>query len=352
MWKELLMINYATLTMIICLMIFIMTNTYFHKNVRMLFLTACLMTIGLTIVDSVEYWTQSLTYPTTLRIWMSAFGYSLRPAVICIVLQLLSKDRKRARWLMIPLIFNTVIAFSALFTDIAYSYTADNQFERGPLGYFAYVTCAFYLMMLLYYTVRMYTFFDISETYIAVAVVVMFFIATALEAIHKCEGLINATGAVALVFYYLYLNTQMFMRDTMTNALNRRCFYLDAQKNRLHLGGVISIDLNDLKKWNDEYGHAKGDEAICTLSRCIFKVLPRGCHLYRTGGDEFMVLCFEKNESEVHTLVKAIQEEVKMTPFSCAIGMTYDTDKEVDFQKLCARADKEMYENKFKMKNL
>ena len=52
------------------------------------------------------------------------------------------------------------------------------------------------------------------------------------------------------------------------------------------LTAVISIDLNDLKRFNDENGHAAGDTALCTIVACIQNILPRGCHLYRTGGDE------------------------------------------------------------------
>lgn len=120
----------------------------------------------------------------------------------------------------------------------------------------------------------------------------MFVISTAMESVWGYDGVINTTGAVALVFYYLYLNTQQFKRDPMTNALNRRCFYLDAEKNMAGLSAVMSIDLNNLKQLNDGYGHAKGDEAI---------------------------------------------------------GMAYNECQE-DFDKLCSLADKAMYEDKFQMK--
>lgn len=133
-------------------------------------MTACVLVMCLVLVDSVEYWTASFDHATPLRIWMSAIGYSLRPTNIYIVILLLDQGEKKNHWLGIPLVINARLAFSALFTDIAYSYSADNQFVRGPLGYFAFVTSGFY----------------------------------------------------AVVFYYLYLNTQQFKRDPMTKALNRR----------------------------------------------------------------------------------------------------------------------------------
>ncbi len=54
-----------------------------------------------------------------------------------------------------------------------------------------------------------------------------------------------------LHFYYMYLTTQQFKRDPLTRALNRRYFYLDADRRMKSkcLTAVISIDLNDLKRF-------------------------------------------------------------------------------------------------------
>lgn len=294
MAKELILMDYAAVMLAVCLLIFIITNNYFHKRVRKLFLAACMLVLLLITVDSVEYWTASLDHLSVLRVWMSAIGYSLRPAIVFVMIRLMSPQEKKAGWLAVPLVINAGIAFSALFTDVAYSYSADNQFIRGPIGYFAFVTSGFYLAVLLVYTFKLYRLSSISEMYISIAVIAMLAIAITLESVAKCEGMINTTGAATLVFYYLYLNTQQFKRDALTGALNRRCLYLDAEKNDANLSAVFSIDLNNLKQWNDEYGHAKGDDAIRTLADCLQRALPRNCYLYRTGGDEFMVLCFGK----------------------------------------------------------
>ena len=124
---------------------------------------------------------------------------------------------------------------------------------------------------------------------------------------------------------------------------------MDAEKYKANLSAVISIDLNDLKKWNDEYGHAKGDEAICTMACCVEAVLPSNCYLYRVGGDEFMLLCFNQPKVIIEQLKTQIKERVSQTAFSCAIGVAY-SDDQTDFNKLCSQADKFMYEDKKLMK--
>ena len=66
---------------------------------------------------------------------------------------------------------------------------------------------------------------------------------------------------------------------------------------------MVSIDLNNLKMINDTYGHAKGDEAICATVNAVDKVVPKGCLLYRIGGDEFMILCTKTNQDTVEKIL-------------------------------------------------
>ncbi|MBQ1171072.1 MAG: GGDEF domain-containing protein [Lachnospiraceae bacterium] len=353
MVKELVGINYATVVTVFCLLVFIITNDYFNKRIRVLYLISCVMVLCLVTVDSIEYWTATFDTLSPLRIWMSAIGYSIRPAIVFVVILLLleKQNDKRIFWFALPLIINTMIAFSALFTDIAYSYTVDNQFVRGPIGYFAFVTTGFYEIMLIVCTVKMNRSVRISETVISVAVVIIFLLATVLESVWKYEGVINTSGAIAMTFYYLYLNSQQFKRDPLTNVLNRRCFFLDYEKNEANISALISLDLNDLKKWNDKYGHAKGDEAISTIVHCIESVIPKNCFLYRIGGDEFMILCFGQKRNDTEQLVKQMKEKIAKTPFSCAIGVVYQ-DGDMDCNEMCLQADKAMYEDKIKMKGL
>ena len=115
------------------------------------------------------------------------------------------------------------------------------------------------------------------------------------------------------------------------------------------LTAVISIDLNDLKRLNDENGHAAGDTALCTIVACIQNILPRGCHLYRTGGDEFMILCSQVSKDDVPALIDHMRKELSKTPYCCAIGFaTPDADE--DFEHICSIADAAMYANKKQLK--
>lgn len=116
------------------------------------------------------------------------------------------------------------------------------------------------------------------------------------------------------------------------------------------LTAVISIDLNDLKRLNDENGHAAGDTALCTIVACIQNILPRGCHLYRTGGDEFMILCSRVSKDYVPALIDHMRRELSKTPYCCAIGFA-TSDADEDFEHICSIADAAMYANKKQLKS-
>lgn len=252
----------------------------------------------LVIADSIETWTESFQEPTMLRILVSAIGYTLRPiGILNIILIVIRSKDINYRLLYIPALLNTIISFSALFTDIAFSYSPDNQFVRGPLGLSAYAVGIFYLLLLLVITIRYLKERHRYESMIVIFIVFVAVLSIYLEVAFAFDGFINAAFAVSITFYYLFFHAQTSKRDVLTQAFNRRCFYEDAYRNYAHLKAVISIDLNDLKKLNDHNGHASGDTALCTIVSVIKKVLLTSCTLYRTGGDEFMILCFKHEQS-------------------------------------------------------
>ena len=80
--------------------------------------------------------------------------------------------------------------------------------------------------------------------------------------------------------------------DPLTGALNRRAYEdgvgLEAVGARF--GTAMMMDMDNLKRVNDTYGHAAGDELVRRLVETV-----RGCvrpldRVYRWGGDEFLVL--------------------------------------------------------------
>jgi len=55
--------------------------------------------------------------------------------------------------------------------------------------------------------------------------------------------------------------------------------------------GLLLIDMDRFKNLNDTYGHPFGDRALRQMVTRLQAVVPKGCRLYRIGGDEFAVIC-------------------------------------------------------------
>ena len=115
---------------------------------------------------------------------------------------------------------------------------------------------------------------------------------------------------------------------------------------------AFSIDINGLKKVNDTYGHAAGDELICGAAKCIQKVFSPYGFCYRTGGDEFIVLAYagyNHAEALVHQLADeaAAWDGKLIHTLSLSVGYALASDhKNVSAEKLIIFADEKMYADK------
>lgn len=345
-------LNFPALIILLFMSAFLTINSIFQKKIN--------RTFGLSLIITVI---EMITYCAEIRavedgsspevcIIFCAVGYSIRPIIIYLFVKLSLRNDNTSRkckfLMLIPILLNALAAFSAFFTGIVYTYNDANEFVRGPLGYFTHIVCIFYMLLLLLLTVNRFCRRDYSEGLIIFFIVTVNIIAMFMESFLGMYGPSRTAYSLSIVFYYMFFSVESFKRDPLTNALNRHCFYIDSEKHKEVLTAVVSIDLNNLKKINDTYGHAKGDEAICATVNAIDKVVPKGCLLYRTGGDEFMILCTRTKQDTVEKILSDIVLEMQKTPFTCAVGVAYANGE--DFDSLCARADAEMYKNKQKYK--
>jgi len=113
---------------------------------------------------------------------------------------------------------------------------------------------------------------------------------------------------------------------------------------------VLLLDLDELKKINDNYGHLVGSRAICRLA----DVLRIHCRAVDTaaryGGDEFALVLPESQEDEARRVANRIREVLasddEQPILSASIGIsTYRGDGE-RIEKLLSEADQDLYAEK------
>jgi len=101
--------------------------------------------------------------------------------------------------------------------------------------------------------------------------------------------------------------------DPLTGLLNRRAFdalmvgWADAP----FAGSVAVIDLNGLKVLNDRYGHAAGDAAIQLVARALKAQFRITDPVFRTGGDEFLVVLADSRAAEMTGRLEALDGALK-----------------------------------------
>ncbi|MBR6599862.1 MAG: diguanylate cyclase [Oscillospiraceae bacterium] len=122
---------------------------------------------------------------------------------------------------------------------------------------------------------------------------------------------------------------------------------------------VMVLDVNNLKKTNDNYGHKAGDALIISSCKLICRIFTHS-PVYRIGGDEFVVLLRNDDYKNRETLITKfdnamktakVKTENEQLQISIAKGIAVFRKEKFDsYQEVFKQADKRMYENKSEMK--
>jgi diguanylate cyclase (GGDEF)-like protein/PAS domain S-box-containing protein len=146
--------------------------------------------------------------------------------------------------------------------------------------------------------------------------------------------------------------------DSLTKLFNSRHFFSQMRyeverANRYgHPLGLILLDIDNFKKYNDTYGHLEGDKVLAVLANSMRENLRNIDSAYRYGGEEFTVLLPETDTENALVVAERIRKsfsssilvpvpgtEVHMT-ISVGVGQYIIEEKESAFLE---RVDKAMY---------
>jgi len=153
--------------------------------------------------------------------------------------------------------------------------------------------------------------------------------------------------------------------DELTGLLNRRAFknalaaaLRDRRAGPQPLLAVAMIDQDGLKRVNDAYGHARGDEAIALLANALRRARRTSDQAARLGGDEFALMMPGTDRAGAEAVLARVGRELAATaldvgageklPLSVSWGIATmgQPDRFTDGAALLERADEELYEMK------
>ncbi len=149
--------------------------------------------------------------------------------------------------------------------------------------------------------------------------------------------------------------------DSLTEVLNRRSGLLLLRKelqfskrNKTALS-ICYIDVNNLKKINDTYGHREGDEVLRAVARIFKDEVRESDSICRLGGDEFLIIlpqCPLDKAGDVWLRIAARLKAVnaiKMNPYKISLShgfAEYDPHNPSSIDEMLIVADFEMYKDK------
>lgn len=154
---------------------------------------------------------------------------------------------------------------------------------------------------------------------------------------------------------------RLYLSDALTGLYNRRGFdkhLRDLSYRREHGSqyiSIVSIDMDGLKYINDNFGHAEGDAALCTLAEALRSTTLGEGVCARVGGDEFFVLLIadtpdrhQQFEQEFRAVLKECASAAnKPYPIDASIGICcIREEKGLSLNACIRKADALMYERK------
>jgi diguanylate cyclase (GGDEF)-like protein len=157
--------------------------------------------------------------------------------------------------------------------------------------------------------------------------------------------------------------SELATKDHLTGAHNRRAAEgrLDEDIARAQRGGgtftLALLDLDELKRINDEHGHHAGDAYLIHFAEVLGRNVREGDWIARWGGDEFLVSVWHSQEKgpSAERVFSRITEELREKPvvlpngeealltFSGGVGRWQPGD---DSEKLLSKADDALYRAK------
>ncbi len=148
---------------------------------------------------------------------LSAIGYTARPFIILLLLVMLKPKKRSAAAnaaLVVPMAVDFLAAFSVLFTDVSYGYTASNDFYRGPLFWIPLATIFVYLGWFVVYVFKYKILGRYFDKNMMLLIVVYLVASTIAETFFNVQN-IGRTAMVYSTIFYFYLFQNSVLKRTM-----------------------------------------------------------------------------------------------------------------------------------------
>ena len=347
--------NYIMVAVLLGLWGMLDSNVFLNKRTIRVTRIVIILIVVEAVCWGIERYTREIGYLTYTRIILAPTIYLLHAIIMLGIIEIAGFMKKHKVLLYLPLIISVPLIYTSQWTHLIYWFNDANLYVAADsiLRYYPYFLFFIYVLEFVGAFTLRYAQYGTSERRGILIAIVAAAIGAVCHLIFEIDVDYSTLFSSLLLMYYLSLYMLSAKEDPLTHLLNRQCYYSEIENHKNEISAVVSIDMNDLKKINDNEGHSAGDKALMTVADCLIKAMPnnnmRGKKAFRIGGDEFTILYVNKTEDEVKADIANMRDALSKTPYVCAFGYEMIQDSNIDAAILAA--DEKMYKNKSLLKN-
>ena len=347
----------------ICLVLILISIRNFKvrkkESIYFLIFTGILLILSVVVVME-QY--ASVTGNIYLATIFTSIGYAARPVLILIFILLANMNEKRSIWyyrVFIGLLcINALVYVIPWFFNVPWMSTAVFHYELvdgkavfqygGFLNYTSHAIALFFLVVLIYFSIASFQGKHRRDGIVLILCGLIILATVITEMVTKRTDLLNIISGICIMIDYIFIISINASRDPLTHLYDRRTYYEDLTKYQNLINGIIHLDMNELKYYNDNYGHEAGDEALVSLANIFTSsIVSKNMCAYRLSGDEFLILMFQGKKEQLDEVVNNIKEQLSTSKYSAAMGSYFiEKGDNTTFDEAMKKAEMLMYKDK------
>lgn len=275
------------------------------------------------------------------------------------------KRFKKLAIITVPfLLISTIVSLLGMFGNYFFYIDEFNNYNRGQYFYWIVGISYFLMFAALFHLVLQRHRIKKADIFGLIFFPFPPLIAAVIQIVDGNVTLIWPFTAISILIIYIGIQSKITTTDALTGLYNRVEYeYLIDQKYKSispnRQVAAIVIDIDDLKKINDQYLHHAGDMALIKLSEILKASVRKDDFVARIGGDEFIIITDSLDQDALSKIIKRIREnliqfnheQTQKFHLQISIGYgIYNAKQHQTFQDFLNVLDKKMYQEKLENK--
>lgn len=213
--------------------------------------------------------------------------------------------------ILIPYLIYALLVIASSWTGYLFTVDANGLYMRGDGFWILVLTSYGYFIAALGIVVYRWKHLRYAERKALLVFGILPFVGGLIQTFFYGTAVVWNMVSIALLIIYVDILSGNLDSDALTGLANRRKLgpvlkaYRKEYPDKI-LGGIM-IDVNAFISINDTYGHKVGDEVLLEVSDTLNRSVYRTDHVFRLGGDEFLILAVLSDANQL----QAVKDKIK-----------------------------------------